>query len=203
MADHAEKTSGDRERGSGARESELRADARANHDKVLGAAAALFAEEGADRSMTAIAKRAGVGAGTLYRRFSTREELVEAVHRNETTQLAESAESLLSELGPRQGLREWMNGFLTYMAAKEGMADALPSILRRRHGLKTNSRDALRNAIAMFLEAGAADGSLRDDFDAEEVMMALGGIALIASYEGRRVLGDRLLTLLIDGLSVH
>jgi AcrR family transcriptional regulator len=181
----------------------MRADARMNQDRVLEAAAALFAESGADRSMTAIAKRAGVGVATLYRRFPTREELVEAVHRNETTRLAESADALLAQLGPKEGLRAWMNGFLTYMAAKEGMADALPSILRSRHGLKTHSRDLLRTAIATFLSAGIDEGSLRDDIDAEEVMMAIGGIALISSYEQRRNLGDRLLMLLVDGLGVR
>lgn len=178
----------------------LRADAQRNHDRVLAAAAELFAEPGADRSTNTIAKRAGVGIGTLYRRFPTREELIEAVHRHETTQLAESAHPLLDELGPVEALRAWMEKFLVYMAAKEGMADALPAILRNRHGLKTNSRDLLRSAINTILTAGIAEGSLRSDIGADEVMMALGGISFISSYEQDRGLSAPLLTLLIDGL---
>lgn len=178
----------------------LRADAQRNHDRVLAAAAELFAEPGADRSTNALAKRAGVGVGTLYRRFPTREELVEAVHRHETTTLAESAPTLLEELGPVEALRSWMEKFLLYMAAKEGMADALPAILRSRHGLKTNTRDLLRTAIQTILAAGIAEGSLRSDIAADDVMMALGGIAFISSYEQDRAIGEPLLTLLIDGM---
>jgi AcrR family transcriptional regulator len=181
----------------------LRADARLNHDKLLDAAAVAFAEPGADTSMTAIAKRAGVGVATLYRRFPTREALIEAVHRNETTRLSDSATALLDEHSPREALRLWMDRFLIYMATKEGMADALPAILRSRFGLKAHSRDLLRSAIAKLLDAGIADGTFRDDVQPDDVMMALGGFALIARYEQDHQLASRLSTLLMDGLSAR
>jgi AcrR family transcriptional regulator len=128
----------------------LRADARLNQDRVLEAAAAMFARTGADTSMKAVAREAGVGIATLYRRFPTRETLVEAVYRNETTTLAESATGMLAHSTPPVALRTWFRAFLTYMSTKNGMAEALPAILADRDGLRLHSRDVLRTAIAQI-----------------------------------------------------
>jgi AcrR family transcriptional regulator len=179
----------------------LRADARVNQDRLLEAAAAAFAEPGADTSMKAIARAAGVGIGTLYRRFPTREHLIDATYRNETARLGQSAEALLAERPPVAALRAWMDRFVDYVLTKHGMAEALPAILATTDGLRMQSRGVLRDALARLLDAGASASTLRPDADPGDVLMALGGITLIAEYEGRRELAGRLCDLLMDGLS--
>jgi AcrR family transcriptional regulator len=179
----------------------LRTDARQNRDRLLEAAAEAFAREGADTSLKAIARQAGVGIGTLYRRFPTREDLIEATYRNETTKLCERAPQLLETMDPVAALREWMSAFVDYMLTKHGMADALPGILASRKGLRAGSRTLLRDAIAALVDAGVRTGALRGDVPAEDVMMSLGGITLIAGAEHQRDLAERLLDLLIAGLT--
>ncbi|PJJ65589.1 TetR/AcrR family transcriptional regulator [Compostimonas suwonensis] len=178
----------------------LRADAQINRDRLLDAAAQAFARDGADTSLKAIAQQAGVGIGTLYRRFPTREDLIEASYRNETTRLCESAARLLETATPVDALRAWMDSFVDYMLTKHGMSDALPSILASREGLRAASRTMLRDAIATLLDAGVATAALRDDVAADDVMMALGGVTLIAGAEHQRELAARLLDLLMAGL---
>jgi AcrR family transcriptional regulator len=178
----------------------LRADARENHDRVLEAAATLFAATGADTSLKAIARRAGVGIATLYRRFPTRESLIEAVYRAETARLAESAQDLLAGMPADEALRCWFEAFLDYMATKNGMAEALPAILGAQDDLRMHSRDDLRDAIAGLLSAGAQAGVLRPGPDPDDVMMSIGGIALITAHERRRELGSRLVDLLMHAL---
>jgi AcrR family transcriptional regulator len=178
----------------------LRADAQLNHDRLLEAAAHAFARDGANTSLKAIAQDAGVGIGTLYRRFPTRDDLVEATYRNETARLSESAPTLLTELSPHEAMRVWMESFVDYILTKNGMANALPAILASRHGLRAHSRDLLRDAIQALLDACIEDGSLRDGVPANDIMMALGGISLIAEHESERELASRLINLLLAGL---
>src|SRR3954468_23871334 len=127
----------------------LRADAQANYNRLLEVAAQVFAREGADTSLKAIAAEAGVGIGTLYRRFPTREDLIEATYRKETDRLCELAPKSLENRAPMPALREWMEAFVDYMLTKQGMAEALPAILATREGLRLHSREALRNAVTV------------------------------------------------------
>jgi AcrR family transcriptional regulator len=179
----------------------LRADAQANRDRLLEAAARRFAAEGAEASLKGIAADAGVGIGTLYRRFPTREDLVEATYRNETDRLCESARPLLKKRAPVDAFRAWMESFVDYMLTKQGMADALPAILATREGLRLQSREALAGAVELLLAAGMEDGAFRDDVSAADVLMALGGITLISGHEDQRELSSRLISLLLDGLA--
>jgi AcrR family transcriptional regulator len=179
----------------------LRADAQLNHDRLLEAAARAFARDGADASLKAIAQDAGVGIGTLYRRFPTRDDLIEATYRNETIRLCERASELLATCSPREALRSWMDGFVDYMTTKHGMADALPGILAAQEGLRLHSRDLLRSAIDELLTAAVAEGTIRSDVPADDVMMALGGITMIAGHESKRDLASRLLDLMLAGLA--
>jgi AcrR family transcriptional regulator len=160
----------------------VRADARENLDRILAAAARLFAQDGADTSLKAIALEADVGIATLYRRFPTREDLVEATYRNETERLGRRADELLATAAPDDALREWMDAFVDYMFTKKGMSEAL------------------RAAIDRILRAAVAADLLRDDVPAEDVMMAIGGVTLIAGHEHQRALADRLLDLVLAGL---
>ena len=179
----------------------LRADAQANHDRLLEVAASAFASEGTNASLKAIAAEAGVGIGTLYRRFPAREDLVEAVYRSETERLSLAAERLLAQQGPRTALRSWMEQFVDYMLTKQGMSDALPVILATRDGLRAHSRQVLEEAVARLLAAGREAGDLRDDLDPSDVLMAVGGITLIAGHEDQRELASRLIDLLFEGLA--
>jgi AcrR family transcriptional regulator len=181
----------------------LRADAQTNQDRVLEAAAHAFGEPGADTSMKAIARAAGVGIGTLYRRFPTRERLIEATYRNETTKLAESADTLLADQSPAVALRSWMDGFVDYILTKHGMAEALPSILATTDGLRLQSREVLREAIVRLLAAGVRQSAVRADVDPNDILMALGGITLIAENEQQRELAGRLCDLLMDSLTAY
>ena len=178
----------------------MRADARENLDRILGAAARLLAQDGADTSLKAIAQAADVGIATLYRRFPTRDDLIEATYRNETERLGRRADELLAELAPDAALRAWMASFVDYVLTKNGMSEALPAILAARDGLRAHSRDVLRAAIDRILRAAVAAHLLRDDVPADDVMMAVGGVTLIVSHEHQRALADRLLDLVIDGL---
>jgi len=181
----------------------LRADAQANHDRLLEVAARAFARDGADTSLKGIAAEAGVGIGTLYRRFPVREDLIEATYRNETARLAGSATELLADREPLAALREWMEQFAAYMLTKRGMADALPAILAARGGLREHSREALGGAVRTLLDAGIAAGQLRPDLSAGDVLMALGGITLISEHENQAELAKRLISMLLTGLAAR
>jgi AcrR family transcriptional regulator len=153
--------------------------------------------------MKAIARAAGVGIGTLYRRFPTRDRLIEATYRNETTRLAESADALLADQRPAMALRSWMDGFVDYIFTKHGMAEALPAILATTDGLRLHSREVLRNAIARLVAAGVQESAVRADVDPNDILMALGGITLIAENEQQRELAARLCDLLMDSLTAR
>jgi AcrR family transcriptional regulator len=180
----------------------LRADARHNQDRLLDAAARAFARDGSQASLKAIAQDADVGIGTLYRRFPTRERLIEATYRNETARLCAAAAELLRALPPAQALRAWMERFVDYMATKHGMADALHAVLVTQGELRMRTRDLLTDALATLLAAGQAEQVIRADADADDVLMALGGVAMIAGEPSQRDLARRLLALLLDGLAV-
>lgn len=178
----------------------LRADAQANQDRLLEVAARVIARDGADASLKAIAAEAGVGIATLYRRFPTREDLIEATYRSETTRLSDSAQTLLEQFGGVDALHRWMEQFVDYMLTKQGMADSLPGILAAREGLRAHSREALHDAVALLLAAAVADGDVRAEVPAGDALMALGGVTLIAGHENQRDLASRLIALLLDGL---
>jgi len=174
----------------------LRADARRNREKLLTAAAAAFAEAGTDVSLEAIAKRAGVGIGTLYRHFPTREALVEAAYRNELDRLTGSADQLLAAMTPDAALAEWMDRFVTYAAAKRGMKSALNAIVSSGSDLFLNARRQQLEAIGRLLDAGIAAGTIRSDVDADDVLRAMGAVWQVDDPKQ----ASKLLRLLMDGL---
>lgn len=180
----------------------LRADARRNRDLVLASAMRLLSERAGDGSPTldAIAKDAGVGIGTLYRHFPTREALVEAVYRNELTAVCDAAPTLLDELPPLAATRAWMDRYIDFMIAKYGMADALRAVIASGGNPYAHSRELLGSAIKLLLDAGAADGAFRKDADADDVLISISGVALAAGEPAMREQAGRLLDLLLDGL---
>jgi AcrR family transcriptional regulator len=178
----------------------VRADAQQNQERLLAVAAKAFADEGTGASLKAIAKEAGVGIGTLYRRFPTRETLVEAVYRNEVTRLCAAASELLADRSPVDALRAWMIQFVDLMATKHGMGDTLRAVLVSDDD-RLRTRYLLRDALVVLLDAGVADGTVRAGLDPYDVLMGLGGMTLIAEGNGQRELALRLVDLLINGLA--
>ncbi|WBB58516.1 helix-turn-helix domain containing protein [Streptomyces sp. WMMC500] len=179
----------------------IRADARANEDKLLTAAAAAFARDGAAATLKQIARDAGVGIGTLYRRFPTREQLVDATYRYETARLAAQAADLLGELPADRALRAWMSRVLDHLATKYGMADTLKTLLQNDEQLSSQTREQLTGAVEELRHAGVTQGVVRGDVPSSDILMALAGITLIAGTAHQRAQAERLLDLLMDGIT--
>lgn len=178
----------------------MRADARRNRDRLIAAAMALFAEQGTDVSLEAVAKRAGVGIGTLYRHFPSRDALVEAAYRSEVEHLCGAAEELLRAHPPDRALALWMDRFVAYAAAKRGMAGALQSVVASNSDLYGDSRRKMLAAVTTLLEAGVAAGSIRSDVDAGDVLRAMGAIWVIRDEEEWADQAKKVLRLVMDGL---
>jgi AcrR family transcriptional regulator len=178
----------------------LRADAQRNRDRLLEVAVRAFSADGPDVTLEAVAREAGVGIGTLYRHFPTREALVEAAYRNELARLCDAAGELLATVPPAEAARIWMDRFVDYMTTKRGMAEALRAVIASGGNPYATSRDQMVAALGNLLSAGAAAGTLRADVDPADVLAGLSGVSLAAGEPGQREQARRLLDLLMDGL---
>jgi AcrR family transcriptional regulator len=178
-----------------------RADARRNREKLLAAATEAFAEQGEDVALEAVAARAGVGIGTLYRHFPSRDALVVAAYRNEVDALCSAADELLRSRPADQALRAWAERFADYIGAKRSMGAALRTAVASSDSqVFAETRERVLGALRLLLGAGAGAGTLRADVDPEDVMRVLNGIwYLPAGPEWRDTVG-RMLDLVIDGL---
>jgi AcrR family transcriptional regulator len=177
-----------------------RADAQRNRDRLLEVAVSAFSHDGPDVTLESIASDAGVGIGTLYRHFPTREALIEAAYRNELARLCAGVPELIQTLPADVALRTWMDRFIDYLATKRGMAEALRRVIASGGNPFAESRESLLGAIASLLKAGAAQGELRDDIDPGDVMFGISGVSLVAGAPEQRDQAGRLLDLLLDGL---
>jgi AcrR family transcriptional regulator len=177
-----------------------RADARRNRDSLLEAAKAAFAEAGPEASLDEIARRAGVGIGTLYRHFPTRDAVVEAVYRREVQQLADAAPRLIETMPPAEALRAWMRLFIDYIAAKRVIAPALKSLVGGGSTLYADSSARINEAMALLVERARASGDIRPDADSADLLRALIGFAYVNSAPDWEASARRLIDLLIDGL---
>jgi AcrR family transcriptional regulator len=175
-----------------------RADARRNRERLVAAATSAFtASDGTTVSLEAIARDAGVGIGTLYRHFPSREALVEAVFCTELAEVAASAGQLLEQHPPAAALRRWMDRYGGFVAAKRGMAQSLHAMFAAGVVQPSQTRESVSGAVETLLKAGAEDGSLRADVRADDVVSSLIGIFL-ASHSAEQA--GRMLDLLVDGL---
>ena len=178
----------------------LRADARRNRDRLLEVAVQVFSHDGPDVSLESVAKQAGVGIGTLYRHFPTREALVEAAYRSELARLGDAADEVIASQPGDLALREWMDRFVDYLATKRGMGDALRAVIASGSDPYAQSRETLLRAVSTILAAGQRDETLRADIDALDVLTSLTGLSLVAGEPEQRAQAGRLLDLLVDGL---
>ena len=180
--------------------SALRADAARNRESLLAVASRAFATAETEPSMRAIARQAGVGVGTLYRHFPTREALVDAVYRDQVERLTSGAHELLARHRPATALRRWMDLFATWVATKRGMLGTLLAMIEAGEIPHAQTRAELRGAITTILDAGRATGELRTDVDADDILAGLLGIFTVAGTPDHEGQAQRLLDLLMDGL---
>lgn len=178
----------------------VRADAQRNRERLLRAARESFATDGDKATLEAIARDAGVGIGTLYRHFPTREALVEAVYRAELARLCAGAAELLAVHPPDVALRHWMDRFADYLAAKREMAGALRALFASGAVKSPESRAEMSTAVMSMLSAGVSDGTLRDDVRADDVVASMVGVFLACGRPDQREQARRMLDLLMDGL---
>ena len=177
-----------------------RADARRNRDKLLAAATEAFAEHGEDVALETIAARAGVGIGTLYRHFPSRDALVVAAYEHEVDALCAAAAGLLETLPADEALRAWADRFADYMATKRSMGNALRAAAASDSPLFAVTRERILGALRLLLDAGAAAGTLRADVDPTDVMRVISGIWYLPDGPEWRDDVGRMLGLVIDGL---
>ena len=179
----------------------LRADARENREKLLRVASERFAAGGPDVPLEPIAREAGVGIGTLYRHFPTREALIEAVYRNEVDQLCSAADTLLADRAPADALAEWMTRFVAYAATKRGLSGALKSIAASDACLFASTRERIEPGDRQAARRRHPAGEIRPDVTVEDVFTSMNAIWTIdgdGDQWAARAL--RVLALLMDGL---
>jgi AcrR family transcriptional regulator len=177
-----------------------RADAERNRIRLLETAKAAFAEKGSAASLDEIARTAGVGAGTLYRHFPTRDALIAAVYRNETEQLVAAADRLAEAHPPVAALREWLLLFVDYIATKHGMYEVLNSIVGGTSDLYSASTTQVKQTIAKLVDSAVSSGDIRLDIDPLDLLRALAGVANIGSGPDGEWSARRLVDILIAGL---
>ncbi|WP_329012313.1 TetR/AcrR family transcriptional regulator [Streptomyces sp. NBC_01601] len=176
----------------------LRADARRSIDTLLTAAAEVFAESGVDAPVRQITARAGVGAGTLYRHFPQRSDLIAAVFRHEVDACADTAPALAAEHEPVEALRLWLLRFTHFIATKRGLSAALHSGDPAYDSLPAYFQLRLLPALEGLLGTAAEAGRIRTDVDPEDLLRAVGNLTLPAQDDDGHT--TRMLSLLIDGL---
>jgi AcrR family transcriptional regulator len=177
-----------------------RADAIRNHERVLEAAKAVFSAGGADASLEAVARHAGVGIGTLYRHFPTREALFEAVYRREVEQLVDLAEQLKTDPAPADALRRWLRSNVEFVATKKGMSAALALAAHRSSELSRYTFDRLTRAVGVLLDRAVAADEIRADISPEDILRALVGMCYMYDQPGWQESVLRLVDIFVDGL---
>src|SRR3984885_1497349 len=176
-----------------------RTDALRNRERILDVAKAAFTRQGSNASLEEIAKQAGVGPGTLYRHFPTRDELIEGVYRNEVEKLAAAASHFAGTMSPLEALRAWMLLLVDYIAAKHIIAPALNTIAGGPSRLHEGSRTMIQAAIDGLVKRAKRSGDLRRDLDAYDLLRALIGVSHVGSGADWQQSARRLVDILIAG----
>ena len=176
-----------------------RTDALRNRARILEVAKGAFTRHGADARLDDIAKQAGVGAGTLYRHFPTRDALIEAVYRSEVEKLAAAADEFASRMPPIEALRAWLLLFVDYVAAKHIIAPALNSVAGGPTRLYEGSRSLVQGAIEELVKRARKSGQVRRDVDASDLLRAVIGVSYVRSGGDWQQSAKRLVEILIAG----
>ncbi|MEU3186969.1 helix-turn-helix domain-containing protein [Streptomyces sp. NPDC006923] len=182
----------------------MRADARRNYDRLLAEARISFAEHGTDASLEDVARRAGVGIGTLYRHFPNRHALMSAVFQEALASLLERSRELAGAAVPCEALVEWLRAIITHAGEYRGLSQALMSASRDRSSALSQCSVPMREAGERLLVRAQRAGSVRPEVSIDDLMQLTNAIALAAEQTpDEPQLADRLLTLTLTGLSTH
>jgi AcrR family transcriptional regulator len=177
-----------------------RADGARNRQLLIDAAKKGFADAGVNVSLEEIARRAGVGIGTLYRHFPSREAVVEAVYRHEVEQLAGAVPQLLESSTPEEALHKWMHLFVDYIATKRLIAPSLGPLTGRSSALYATSAELITGAISTLVKRAVAGGHVRKDIDPSDLLRAMIGVSYQNPDAGWEASARRIIDLLMDGL---
>jgi AcrR family transcriptional regulator len=176
-----------------------RTDAQLNRERILEVAKEAFTRSGANASLDDIAREAGVGAGTLYRHFPTRDALIEAVYRTEVEKLAAAERRFAEAMSPIEALRAWMLLFVDYIAAKHIIAPALNTLVGGPSKLYEGSRALVLGAIDALVKRAIKNGDIRRDLEPFDLLRALIGVSNVASGPDWQQSARRLVDILITG----
>ena len=176
----------------------MRADAAKNREHILAVAREALREAG-DASLIGIARRAGVGPGTLYRHFPTREALVAAVYKDDVERLVRSVPQVLAEHAPLDAFRLWFRTLADFVQLKRGLGEALQSPALQE--VINNTYAPVVSAVGELIAACAADGSMRDGLDPEDVLLMMSFMTRLERTPGAVARADRAMELAIYGLS--
>jgi AcrR family transcriptional regulator len=177
-----------------------RADSVRNREQLMAAAKAAFTERGADVALEEIARRAGLGIGTLYRHFPTREALLAAVYRREVEQLAAAADRLLAERSPAKALEAWLEQLIDYMATKRVIAPALRASPGEGSAAYAASAPTIVSALNRLADAAIASGDIRADVTPDDLARLIGGLSLGYDQPDWAPSARRLISVLMAGL---
>jgi AcrR family transcriptional regulator len=176
----------------------MRADARRNFERLVVAAQEAFGEHGAEAPLDDIARRAGVGAGTLYRHFPTREALLEAAYRADIDDMSRLAYELLETLPPEEALRAWVGEQVAYIMRKRALAVTVKAVLDRDSPVLAWCKTAMRSAAGAILDRAKEAGAVRPEVTASELLRL--GHAIGAAAESDPETADRMLSYVLDGM---
>ncbi|AWM41488.1 HTH-type transcriptional regulator SrpR [Gemmata obscuriglobus] len=176
-----------------------RADAERNRARILEVAKGAFTKSGAEASLDEIAREAGVGPGTLYRHFPTRDALLEAVYRTEVEKLASAGQELALRLSPPEALRSWLLLFVDYIAAKKIIAPALSTLVQCHPKVVEASRTQIHDAIQSLVRRAVESGDIRTDLDPIDLLSAIVGVAHVPAIPDWQQCARRLVDILIAG----
>jgi len=176
-----------------------RADAQRNRERILELARQEFARSGVNASLEEIAKQAGVGPGTLYRHFPTRDALIEAVYRTEVEKLAAAERRFAEAMPPIEALRAWMLLFIDHIAAKQIIVPALNALAGGPSKLYEGSRGQIQGAIHALVRRAIKSGDMRKDLDPMDLLRALIGVASVAISPDWQQSAKRVVDILITG----
>ena len=179
---------------------QLRADARQNRTRLISAATAAFAEKGADAPLEDIARRAGVGIGTLYRHFPTRQALLEAVYRDQVESLSARAEELRETESPGDALADWMRALVKFSSTKRSMTSALLATLGTNSELLSSCAQEIGGAADALLARAQQAGVVRPDANAKDLIRLVHAVNIATEKAPDPGQADRMLALILDGL---
>ena len=179
-------------------EKPMRADARRNRERLIAAAREVFADQGANASMEAIAKHAGVGVGTLYRHFPTRMDVVEAVYEHDVEELSEAARHVNAELEPWPAVEAFFDAFLRYARTKQALLTELQQAFEKNPDLKSRCRGMIESSFDLVIDRAKEAGAIRTDVYGADVMQLVSPICTNAAISVEQT--RRLLNLILDGL---